>query len=166
MFFVHFHPYLSHFQGMWSNLSIPGFHPRSWDGHLRWCWYTPLSFSVHWFLAPHASQFAKPFRSYFESELECRLRQPDHRRSQGHLGILLNRKKSPTVCLGVIFRWLFSLRNWLGWGKAYITLRRANIAVSTKFGPRNSWIQNAFPQNLAALKLFIEQLDEWEDLLR
>ena len=100
------------------------------------------------------------FSVFSRSELECTPRQPAHRRSQGHLDIPLDRKKSPTVCLSLIFRWLFSLRNRWGWGQA---AGRAYILVSPCLDLEK--IRNAFSQYHAALKSFIEQLDEWDDLL-
>ena len=59
--------------------------------------------------APQVLQFAIPCRSFLESELECTTRQTDYRRSQGHLGIPLDKKKFPTLCFLVIFGRLFSL---------------------------------------------------------
>ena len=41
---------------MWSYLRIPAFRLRSWEVHLRWWWYTSLSFSVHWFLAHYGPE--------------------------------------------------------------------------------------------------------------
>ena len=81
---------------MRSCLRIPAFRLRSWEVHPRRC-CTSLSFSEHWFLAPHASQPAIPYRSYLESELECMPRQPDHRRNQGHQDVSRDLKKFLTT---------------------------------------------------------------------
>ena len=68
---LHSHPYLSHSLGMWSCLRITAFRLRSCEMHSRWFWYTFISFSAHWFIAPHESQASLPDQSYLESELEC-----------------------------------------------------------------------------------------------
>ena len=91
---MHYHPYLSHFQCKLSYLRIPAFRPRG--ASMVVLINMTLVFG-ELFLSPHASQFAIPFQSFIESELERTTRQPDHRRSQGHLGISLDWKKS-TIC--------------------------------------------------------------------
>ena len=58
-----------------------------------------INFVFDALISSTTSQFAIPFRSFLESELE---RSPRLRHSQGHLGISLDRKKFSTICLRLI----------------------------------------------------------------
>ena len=117
------------------------------------CWCTSLSFSAHWFLAPHGTQPVILYRTYLESEseLECMPRQPDHLRNYP----LRDPKKfPPTVCLRVILHWLFLRRS--RWEKA------EKISLSHPYLHLEQ-VRKAFIQNNTTLKSFIDQLNEWDD---
>ena len=100
-------------------------------------------------------------RSFLESELECTPRQPDHRSSQGHLGIPLDRRRNPPLFAST---WSFAgfshyvidedeEKQW--WEQTSLSHPCLDLEE----------IRKAFAQNQAALKSLREQL-EWDDLLR